>query len=203
MASQKPLIFIGTFPDITKISQLKTGDTLDGVVNHADFALDSVPFADGAGAVGYLNVAPNTVLGNTGAGIGALTVADLQTMLGFPDALTDADIVTGYNNEVPQVSADERNEGTQIAVRRFSPADIRSMAAIHGGGGGGGGADSRGYFEQTTPATTWTVDHNLGFKPPAAVLDTGGDVLLCDITHVNDNQLVVNHNVAIAGSVVW
>jgi len=203
MASQKPLIFIGTFPDITKISQLKTGDTLDGVVNHADFALDSVPFADGAGAVGYLNVAPNTVLGNTGAGIGALTVADLQTMLAIQDPLTDPEVVTAYNNEVPQVTSGERLTGLEPGIRRFSPADIRSMAAIHGGGGGGGGGGSRGYFEQSTPSTTWTVDHNLGFKPPAAVLDTSGDVLICDITHVNDNQLVVNHDVAIAGSVVW
>lgn len=203
MASQKPLIFVGTFPNVTRISQLKTGDTLAGVVNHADFVADSVPFADNVGTVGYLSVAPNTVLGNTGAGIGAVSMLDLRTMLAIQDPLTDPEVVTAYNNEVPQVTSGERLTGVELGIRRFSPADIRSMAAIHGGGGGGGGADSRGYFEQSTPATTWTVTHNLGFRPPAAVLDTAGDVLICDITHVNDNQLVVNHDVAIAGSVVW
>lgn len=203
MASQKPLIFVGTFPNVTRISQLKTGDTLAGVVNHADFTADSIPFADSGGTVGFLNVPANTVLGNTGSGIGALSMDDLRTMLSVQEPLTDPEVVTAYDNEIPQVTSGERLTGVGLAVRRFSPSDIRSMVAIHGGGGGGGGSDSRGYFEQSTPATTWTVTHNLGFRPPAAVLDTAGDVLICDITHVNDNQLVVNHDVAIAGSVVW
>ena len=51
---------------------------------------------------------------------------------------TDAEIETGYNNQVAQVSSGERTAGTETAIRRFSPADIASMAGTHGGGGGGG-----------------------------------------------------------------
>ena len=50
---------------------------------------------------------------------------------------SDAEIETAYNNQVAQVSSGERTAGTETAIRRFSPADVASMAGTHGGGGGG------------------------------------------------------------------
>lgn len=44
---------------------------------------------------------------------------------------TDAEIETAYNAQVSQVSSAERTAGTVTAVRRFSPADIATMAAVH------------------------------------------------------------------------
>ncbi len=55
---------------------------------------------------------------------------------------TDAEIETGYNNQVAQVSAGEKTAGTETAVRRFSPKDVADMAGTHGGGGGGGEANT-------------------------------------------------------------
>lgn len=65
---------------------------------------------------------------------------------------TDAEIETAYNNQVGQVSAGERTAGNETAVRRFSPADIASMASTHGGGGGGG--TSIAFFQVQDDGTT-------------------------------------------------
>ena len=89
MAEQNPLVILGTVASPTALTQLKVGDTLAGVVNHLDFAANQIPFADDLGAFGYLTVAANTLVGNTGAGLGPLTVGEVQTMLSLPNANYD------------------------------------------------------------------------------------------------------------------
>ena len=81
MAAQTPITFIGTFPNITGLTQLKTGDTLAGVVNHSDFSPNSLAFADGAGTVASVVIPDGTVLGNTGSGITSLTMATLAPLV--------------------------------------------------------------------------------------------------------------------------
>jgi len=49
---------------------------------------------------------------------------------------TDSEIETAYNNQVSQVSAGEKTAGTETGVRRFAPADVKSMIDTHGGSGG-------------------------------------------------------------------
>ena len=51
---------------------------------------------------------------------------------------TDSEIETAYNTQVAQVGEDEKTDGIETGVRRFSPKDIADMAGTHGGGGGGG-----------------------------------------------------------------
>ncbi len=53
---------------------------------------------------------------------------------------TDSEIETAYNNQVTKVSAGEITAGTETAVRRFSPADVKSIVDTHGGGGSSTGA---------------------------------------------------------------
>jgi hypothetical protein len=81
MAAQTPITFVGTFPNITGLTQLKTGDTLSGVVNHVDFSPNSLMFADSAGTVAAVVIPENTVLGNTGSGITSLTMATLAPLV--------------------------------------------------------------------------------------------------------------------------
>ena len=47
---------------------------------------------------------------------------------------TDAEIETAYNNQVAQVSEPEKTAGTETAIRRFSPDDIKDMIEALGGG---------------------------------------------------------------------
>ncbi len=44
---------------------------------------------------------------------------------------TDTQIETAYNNRVAQVSSEERTAGNSTAIKRFTPADIKSMIDTH------------------------------------------------------------------------
>ena len=63
-----------------------------------------------------------------------------------------------------------------------------------------GPAGSGGYvFTQTTPSTTWTINHNLGFRPSVELLDTGSQEIDGEVAHPSVNQTVVTLNPATAG----
>ena len=71
------------------------------------------------------------------------------------------------------------------------------LSSLVGGGGGGGGT---GYtHDQATPATTWIVTHNLGFYPNVTVMDSAGNTVEGDITHLTINQLRIIYSAAITG----
>ena len=82
--------------------------------------------------------ATDRILGRDSSGAGIIeeiTPANLRTMLGIETGATadqtNAEIETAYNAQVAQVSEGERNAGTEAAVKRFSPADIKSMIDTH------------------------------------------------------------------------
>lgn len=55
---------------------------------------------------------------------------------------------------------------------------------------------------QSSPAASWTVNHNLGRRPAAvSVLSVGGMEVDAAVTHVSDNQLVVEFAAPQVGSV--
>jgi hypothetical protein len=45
--------------------------------------------------------------------------------------------------------------------------------------------------DQSSPATTWSITHNLGYKPNVAVVDTSDTLCFGDVDYTNDNALVV------------
>lgn len=84
----------------------------------------------------------------TGAQIKALYEAEADTnaftdafaakLAGIEDGATAdqtaAEIVAAYNSLVAQVNEAERIAGSEVAIRRYSPADIRDMVVRHSGG---------------------------------------------------------------------
>lgn len=46
-------------------------------------------------------------------------------------------------------------------------------------------------YEQQTPQSTWTIVHNLGFKPAVSVMDYGQNNVECDVEQTNENQVVL------------
>lgn len=54
-------------------------------------------------------------------------------------------------------------------------------------------------YQQVSPATTWTINHNLGYKPSVELLDSGSQEIDGDVAHPSDNQTVVTLNPASAG----
>lgn len=52
---------------------------------------------------------------------------------------------------------------------------------------------------QSSPAATWTVTHNLGFRPLVGVLDSGGSQVFGEVIHDSANQLRILFSTAFSG----
>jgi hypothetical protein len=74
-----------------------------------------------------------------------------------------------------------------------------NAAPSPGGGGGDGGADSAYVYQQSTPATTWTINHGLGYRPSVELLDSGSQEIEGEVSHPTVNQTVVSLSPATAG----
>lgn len=66
--------------------------------------------------------------------------------------------------------------------------------------GGGGGSVASFTFHQSTPATTWVIDHHLGFIPNVLLLDGGGHQLIAEIQFPSDQTVVVVHSAPYSGT---
>ena len=73
---------------------------------------------------------------------------------------------------------------------------INELAAREIGNGGSGIAFTH---SQVSAATLWTINHNLGFRPAVAILDSGGNEIEADVVHTGPNQLVIHFAIPVAG----
>ncbi|HET6497704.1 MAG TPA: DUF2793 domain-containing protein, partial [Coriobacteriia bacterium] len=53
---------------------------------------------------------------------------------------------------------------------------------------------------QGSASATWTVNHNLGFRPSVEVFSVGGAEIDAAVLHTSVNQTVISFNTATAGS---
>jgi hypothetical protein len=65
---------------------------------------------------------------------------------------------------------------------------------------GGEAQDKNYYHTQAIPATDWTIQHNLGKYPSAAVIDTGMNRIFGDEEYVDENTMVLRFSVAFSGT---
>ena len=54
--------------------------------------------------------------------------------------------------------------------------------------------------QQATPATVWTINHDLGFRPAVYVTDSAGDECEGDVDHLSSNSLTITFSAAFAGT---
>lgn len=74
------------------------------------------------------------------------------------------------------------------------------VSVISQGPQGPQGIVGAGYdFTQSTASATWTINHNLGYKPSVKLFDTGSQEIDGDVAHPSINQTVVTLNPASAG----
>jgi hypothetical protein len=64
--------------------------------------------------------------------------------------------------------------------------------------GGGDGAPAY-LHNQPVAAATWTVNHNLGYRPAVSALSVGGVVMLVNVIHASANQAVIEFDQPTAG----
>jgi hypothetical protein len=72
--------------------------------------------------------------------------------------------------------------GPQGPAGTFSPGDV---AYTH---------------TQSVSSSTWTINHNLGFKPTAVVLDSAGTNCEGSFSYPSNNQMVITFNSAFTGT---
>lgn len=53
---------------------------------------------------------------------------------------------------------------------------------------------------QTAPATVWTINHNLGFRPSVQTFSVGGVEMLGSVQHISLNTLTLTFAAAVAGT---
>lgn len=54
-------------------------------------------------------------------------------------------------------------------------------------------------YVQSTPATIWSIVHNLNKFPKVSIADSTGDVVYGDINHTNKNSLVILFSESVSG----
>lgn len=54
-------------------------------------------------------------------------------------------------------------------------------------------------YTQAVAASTWTINHNLGFVPSVEVFDSGSQEIEADVSHPTTNQTVILFSVPLAG----
>jgi len=88
---------------------------------------------------------------------------------------------------------------TVVTAGPQGPIGPIGPAGPAGPAGGGGGGVTAYVHTQSTPATTWTINHNLGFRPTVELLDSGSQEIDGEISHPTVNQTVVTLSPATAG----
>jgi hypothetical protein len=76
--------------------------------------------------------------------------------------------------------------------------DIQSVGA-QGSKGDTGGVEAF-IHTQSSPSSTWTINHNLGYKPIIQIFSVGGVELTGGINHTSLNQAIISFATAIAGT---
>lgn len=66
--------------------------------------------------------------------------------------------------------------------------------------GPAGAAGATYTHTQAAASTTWTINHNLGFRPAIALLTDGGAVIEAEIGHTSVNTAVVTLSQPLAGT---
>lgn len=87
---------------------------------------------------------------------------------------------------------------TTITVNQLT--DVVTVKASEVGPQGPEGPPGTAFvYEQMTPSSTWTINHNLGFRPAVELLDSGSQEIEADVSHPSVNQTVVTLTIATAG----
>lgn len=54
-------------------------------------------------------------------------------------------------------------------------------------------------YTQGSASNSWTINHNLGFKPNVTVVDSAGNIMEGEITYTNSNSLTVSFSAGFSG----
>ena len=82
---------------------------------------------------------------------------------------------------------------TTASVNVKSTSNVTSVSVSRG-------VDKNYVHEQSSPSTTWTVNHNLNKRVAVSVVDSAGTLIICDVRYVSDSQVVLTFDAATSGN---
>lgn len=126
-----------------------------------------------------------------------VTLTDLKTLVNTTYTLT-SEVVTSPSNYADvkltdndaTVSSVRINAGTGMSITQPSANNI-TLASLND--------DANFVFTQGVPSATWNITHNLGKFCSVTVVDTSKQIVIGDITYVNDNSLTITFSAAFSG----
>lgn len=62
------------------------------------------------------------------------------------------------------------------------------------------GVDFTYIHNQSSPSATWTINHNLGYRPAVSTFDSAGSEMVGEVTHTNTNQSIVYFAASFSGN---
>lgn len=89
----------------------------------------------------------------------------------------------------------ENGSSTVVTVPQTSVVTATTI----GPQGPTGEAQSTYIYNQPTPSATWTIAHNLGFKPSVELLNAGSQEIEGDVVHTSYNVTMVYFTQSTAG----
>lgn len=89
-------------------------------------------------------------------------------------------------------------ENEVVVTEVLSPQIVEVITPGVQGPSGAGGA--RYIHTQSSPSSTWTINHNLGYNPSITLLSTGGVEIEAGIIHSNLNQVLVSFVIPMTGT---
>lgn len=82
---------------------------------------------------------------------------------------------------------------TTASVNVKSTSNVTSVSVSKGG-------DKNYVHVQSSPSSTWTVNHSLNKRVAISVVDSAGTLIICDVRYVSDNQVVLTFDAATSGN---
>lgn len=99
-----------------------------------------------------------------------------------------------------EVIINVKNE-EKVNIDFLQPENIKTVVATGLKGEPGNFNTAIFNYVQSSPASSWLINHNLGYQPTIVkVKSVGGVEVEAEVIHINNNQVQINFNTNFAGS---
>jgi len=146
-------------------------------------------------------------------GTGATTLAGAKSNLEIPSAsdanpvmngTADAGELTAYSraDHVHPADTSKADKSTTVTNVSYDSSAGKLQQTINGVTTDIMSISSSGgsyVYTQAIAASTWTINHNLGYYPSVTVVDSAGNVVSGDTNYTSENQVVVTFNGSFSG----
>ena len=94
-------------------------------------------------------------------------------------------------------------DGTKLGVKRedestYIYVDLQGPEGPQGPQGPPGIIETY-IHNQISPASTWSIQHNLGRYPSVSIVDSGGSIVLGAVKYISENEIQISFSAAFAG----